>query len=1028
MRSIKRSLNILLVSLILCHPVTAEVQRKIFSIPSAYMIVEVLDDDLLHFEISATGSVLSVHKPLYASPMVFNTDYPGPSAFSVNGDIIETADVRLEINSANLCIKVKDRKKANAYLTALCPDDLNMPFKGLNIDPGAIKNIYGLGQQFTMLGSSDGDWIAHGVREGIGNSGNAFQGFQEAAVGNVQFPVMYALGNDNLNYALFIDNIYKQKWDFNAYWWKVRMFGDQIRFYLMTGSDLPDLRSDYMELTGRPPVPPRKAFGMWVSEFGYDNWDQIDSLLTGLRDNRFPVDGFVLDLNWFGGVELNNPSKSRMGRLNWDEDNNDGNGYYFPAPDLMIQQLASKHIGLTAIEESYISNSVYTDTYTQMPAEFAAFQRTNGRCDPGNQSATSEVSGFWGTGKMIDWSDPAAGKWIHDNRRYPNLSKKGVNSHWTDLGEPENYNGMACYEGAEVTAAGMKNEHSDIHNLYNLLWNRAIWDGYFDKRGQANNLGIVNPRPFIVTRSGASGTQRYGTAMWSGDIAANLRSLSTHANAQMHMSFSGIDYYGSDAGGFRREVLPHNNKKGEYRGYDEENYTQWFANSAWFDVPLRPHTDNEFIEANPPYATAPHLAGKKASNHANIIQRYELIPYYYSLAYRASLFGEPVMPPLVFYYQNDPNVRKTGHEKMIGRNLLVGIVSSYGEYERDMYLPPGKWINYHTNEWFTSSGQVLRNIPVYRSGVFRLPVFARAGAIIPLMHVDENTIDAFGNPSNNSVQHNDLIVKVYADDTPSAFTLYEDDGMTLQYQGSGRPFYHYRTTEISQKQTGNKVVVTVHPALNVNSGSPFAGAVSNRRNVIKLSVSKAEASGVSLNGSALTQHSSESSFKASDSGWFNAGSNLILAKSGFMDVYTTTKKFTVTIQPKVPATSVYFVCDKGATNPGESVYVAGSTPVLGGPSWDSDKAVKLDPDIYYEYIWNPPQTPNHPPDAPYRGAGPSAPVWTGVISGLPPNTRFEWKCIRKREDGSGGVQWQPGDNNVHTTTSSGYAGRSYGSF
>ena len=74
---------------------------------------------------------------------------------------------------------------------------------------------------------------------------------------------------------------------------------------------------------------------------------------------------------------------------------------------------------------------------------------------------------------------------------------------------------------------------------------------------------------------------------------------------------SGIDYYGSDIGGFRREVMPYNDKAGSYRGYQDELYTQWFANGAWFDVPVRPHTDNEFIQVNPPYATAPHLVGDR---------------------------------------------------------------------------------------------------------------------------------------------------------------------------------------------------------------------------------------------------------------------------------------------------------------------------------------------------------------------------------------------------------------------------------
>lgn len=1020
MQIMRKLLLSLFILFFLCPAVSAEVQRKKFSTTSAYMVVEVLDDDLVHFEVSGIGQGPSVSQPLYTSPMAFKTDYTGPSSFLDNGNILETGHTRIEVNTSNLCVTVKDKAKGNAYLTTICPDELNMPFKGLNIDPGAIQNVYGLGQQFKILGSSDGDWITFGVREGEGLLGNGFVGFQSAAVGNVQIPVMFAVGNNDVNYLLFMDNVYKQKWDFSVFWWKIRMFGDQLRFYIMTGPDLPALRAGYMELTGKPPVPPRKSFGLWVSEFGYHNWDQIDTLLAGLRSNDFPVDGFVLDLDWFGGVALNDVSKSRMGRLNWDEDNNDGNDYFFPNPGLKITQYASDDIGLTAIEESYLANTSFVDTFSQMPSDLTAYQRTNGKCDGNNRSSPSDVTGFWGQGHMIDWSNPDSGKWIHDNRRFPNLAQKGITSHWTDLGEPERFNPSACYNGVETTALGLKNEHSDIHNLYNLLWNRSIWEGYFDKRGQANNLGIVNPRPFILARSGAAGTQRYGAAMWSGDIASNLQSLSTHHNAQMHMSFSGIDFYGSDVGGFRREVLPHNDTNGAYRGYDNENYTQWFANSAWFDVPLRPHTDNEFITARPHYSTAPHLVGKKESNLSNIRQRYELIPYYYSLAYRAHLFGEPVVPPPVFYYQNDTNVRKMGHEKLIGKDLLIGIVSSYGEYERDVYLPAGKWINYHTNEWVVSSGQWVKNVPVYRNGIFRLPVFARAGAIVPQMYVDENTKDAFGNRKNNTPAHNELIVKVYADPKASIFTFYEDDGKTLNYNANGRPLYQFRTTEISQQQVDNTATVTIRPASNVNSSSHFNGAVNNRQNVVKLVVEDAEATAVSLNGVPLVRQTSESSFNAATSGWFNAGNNLILAKSEPTDVYNTIKAFSFSLHPVTPTTSVNFVCDKGFTKPGESIYVVGNIPVIGGVNWITDQAVKLDPSIYYEYIVSPPPGNN--------GPGPFAPVWTGTISGIPSNTTFEWKCIRKHEDGAGEVEWQPGKNNTFTTTLSGYAGRSYGSF
>ena len=105
-------------------------------------------------------------------------------------------------------------------------------------------------------------------------------------MGNVQIPVYYGLGDNGLNYAVLLDNVYFQEWKFHLSPWQVRMFGDQLRWYLITGPDLPALRAAYMQLTGTPPVPPRKAFGLWVSEFGYRNFGEISNLLNGR-----PADG-----------------------------------------------------------------------------------------------------------------------------------------------------------------------------------------------------------------------------------------------------------------------------------------------------------------------------------------------------------------------------------------------------------------------------------------------------------------------------------------------------------------------------------------------------------------------------------------------------------------------------------------------------------------------------------------------------------------------------------------------------------------
>lgn len=1043
-------LGVLLATLLAIQPsARADVAKYKFTTGSEYLLIEILDDDLAHFEMAANDKGPLPNDDIYTSPMVLKTDYSGPSStpvVSTDGNTIETSAMKLDVvtHGTQICVEFTDKSKPNARLTTVCPVNLDQGLKGLDIEPSETQNIYGLGQNLSQvpLGTADGDRLHQPPRQGSSKEGlevgNGFEGLENAAVGNVQIPVYYAVGPDNTNYALFMDNVYWQKWDFGQDWWQARMYGDQLRFYFMTGADLPNLRSDFMELVGTPPVPPRKAFGLWVSEFGYDNWDEVETLKADLRKDKFPLDGFVLDLNWFGGIVVDDGSKSNMGRLDWDE-NQDSltqgdrfHPYFFSDPSKKIKELDDDDIRLTTIEESYLANTV--DTFTEMPSDLTSYKRTNGNCDPSNQSPVETVTGFWGEGRMIDWSDPKAGEWFHNNRRFPNLVKKGVNAHWTDLGEPETFDPAACYEGVETSLDGQKkNQHSDIHNLHNLLWDRSIWEGYHSKEGEKDELGVTNPRPFIVSRSGAAGIQRYGAAMWSGDIASNVKSLASHGNAQMQMSFSGVDYYGADTGGFRREVMPGNSKTAPFNtDYEDELFTQWFANASWFDVPVRPHTDNEFNSPpsnpscskntgnrQPPcYETAPDRIGKKDSNLANIRQRYELMPYYYSLGYRAHLDGEPLMPPPLFYYQNDPELRQVGNEKLIGKDMLVGMVAGHGEYERDVYLPEGEWIDYYSHEWVDSSGETIKDVPTYRDGIFRLPAFVKAGAILPQMYVDENTKDAFGHRTDGST-HDELIVNVYVDDAASDFTLYEDDGLTLNYEDNGRPFYEYRTTNISQVQSGNTVNVTIDAAVNHKGDQtvarPFSGAVTNRANVVKLVVNDATATGVTVNGRALRQLSSEADFDAATTGWYNAGDNVVLAKAGKTNV-NTAKAFAFAIQPiTTPTTSVNFICDAGFTEVGQSMYIAGNLPELG--NWDPAKAVKLDPNVYYDYI-----SGKH-----VDGVGPTEPIWTGVVSSLPVTTDVEWKCLRRDESfNPNTVTWQADSNNTVTTPASGYAGRSYG--
>ncbi|GAB1817977.1 TIM-barrel domain-containing protein [Herbidospora sp. RD11066] len=935
-------LALLVSSFFVALPAEAAVQRVQFTSGSTYLIAEFLDDDLVHFEL-AQGTSPGTGSPLFTTPQVLKTDYTGPTSFSQVGNVITTASMKVEVTSGTLCVKVSDPTR---LLYEACPRNLAQAWKGLSVTKGSIQHAYGLGEQFFMGGSADGDWVGR-TRSPGGTYGNAMVwDTDNGPVGNTQIPILFAVGASNLNYGLFLDQVYKQEWNLTGDPWTIDTWGDQLRWYTMTGPDLPDLRKDYLELTGRPPVPPKKAFGMWVSEFGYDNWTEIDNRLAGLRTAKFPVDGFVLDLPWFGGVTAGSDNTA-MGSLTWDTSD-------FPAPGTKIANYAANDgVGLMTIEESYIGRN--RAEHTDMASRGYLVRAGCSTCAP----TYLTTNDWWGRGGMIDWTQNAAGDYWHGLKRQA-LSDQGILGHWLDLGEPE------MYDAADWTAGVLpgKHAHADYHNVYNLKWAESI----------ARNYASGTKRPFMLARSGASGMQRHGVAMWSADIGSKLTALAQQQNVQMHMSMSGIDYFGSDIGGFRREMLDSDL---------DELYTQWFANGAWFEVPLRPHTENLCNCA----ATSPDSIGDVTSNLGNLRRRYELTPYYYSLAHRAYLTGEPVVPPLVYHYQNDVNVREMGHQKLIGKDLLVGVVAGEGERSRNMYLPAGTWYDYATGEKLVSTGQWFNDRPLWVNGEFRLPTFARAGAIIPKMFVDDKTMNVLGKRTDASTR-NELITRVYASPTASSFTLYEDDGSTTAYKSGS-----VRTTLLSQSLSGSVATVTV-----AASSGTYTGAPSSRSNVVEL-VADTQASGVTLNGSALTQHASKTAFDAASSGWYNAGGGVIVAKSASVAVGTA-KTFAFTLGQAV--SSMTFSCANGTTTAGQSVYAVGSAPQLG--AWSVASAVKLSPTSY--------------------------PTWTGTVAKLPPGTSIEWKCVKRQEAGFPDTAdaWEPGANTAFTAPASGSGGTTSGSF
>lgn len=787
-----RSLLSLLLAAALVPRMPAETPLR-FPLDQGVLLVEAVRPDLLRLHFNRDGATTAMRP---ATPMVV-APAPDGASVQVTASGVKTAAGELRFDPAGGAVTVRaaDGRLLTSLQVQTTPERVV-----LALERGQLEHAYGLGEHFNRPASPDGDLV--GRRRVQANPfGNAMEPYLGGYIGNDQIPVCYFVGPDSLNFALMVDEVRPLTWDLQRQPWTVAMEGDGLTWYLLLGPDLSALRQSYMQLTGRPPLPPRQAFGLWVSEYGYDDWNELDQKRASLQAAGFPVDGFVLDLQWFGDIEPGG-DKSQMGRLAWDPET-------FGDAAAWIARLRDEHgVGIVPIEESYITRTL--PVYARLREQGLLVRDAGG--------GPVDFERWWGAGGMLDWSNPATRLFWHAEKRAP-LLEAGVLGHWTDLGEPETYAEDGRYHG--LAELGWTSER-DLHNLYNLFWAQGIWEGYAGTH--------PDRRPWILSRSGTAGVQRYGTMQWSGDIGSNLRSLSAHLNVQMHMSMSGIDYYGADIGGFNRWA---------HEADPDEMYTRWFAHGALLDVPVRPHTSNRENR----YETAPDRIGDVAGNLANIRLRYRLVPYLYSLAYRAWRHGEPLMPPLVYAYQDDPEVRELGRQKLIGRDLMVACAASPHQRWTDVYLPAGTWIDYHTGRWHESTGSWVRRLPVIlEDGRVRLPLLARGGALLPEMHVDDQTMNTLGKRRDGS-RRDELVVRVFPHGR-SQFELYEDDGGSLAHRTGA-----FRRTAITQETQAGGCSVSVAAAEGT-----FRGAVAARATVLKIAVPPGQrVTRVTLNGAGLSE-------------------------------------------------------------------------------------------------------------------------------------------------------------------------------
>jgi alpha-glucosidase len=276
------------------------------------------------------------------------------------------------------------------------------------------------------------------------------------------------------------------------------------------------------------------------------------------------------------------------------------------------------------------------------------------------------------------------------------------------------------------------------------------------------------------------------------------------------------------------------------------------------DVPVRPHVAN-FDNA---FETAPDRVGETASNLANLRLRYALLPTLYSLAYRASVAGTPVVAPLWLHYPADPATRTLANHKAIGPDIVTVAVADGTATTADIYLPEGRWLGFHDQTW--RDGGWHREYPLRHHGIFRLPLFFRQGAIVPMAPIDDQTMNTLGRRRDGSTA-NELVVRIAAGVEATQTVLYEDDGLTTAHRTGA-----HRSTPIRQQQAGGVVRVDIGPAVGTYDGAPDTRA-------LRLDLSlEGEIAGVSIGEVTLPQVAAAEGMD----GWWMAEPGRVVVRIG----------------------------------------------------------------------------------------------------------------------------------------------------
>ena len=437
--------------------------------------------------------------------------------------------------------------------------------------------------------------------------------------------------------------------------------------YLVYAGETPaDVMKTYCDLTGYAPNFPDWAGGFWQCKLRYESQDDLLDVAREYKKRGIPVDAIVIDyFHW-----------TEQGEWKFDPK-------YWPDPKAMCDEL--KEMNIEPIVSIWPTINPKSENYHEMSEGNMLVRTENG------QYGTFD---FYGQQTFIDTMNPKTAEFVWEKVK-KNYYDYGIRNFWLDEAEPEVH--------------PQQFGHLKFH-LGNGAQTAMLYPYYFAKMFYDGLKSEGEDEVISLTRAAYPGSQKYGAAVWNGDIVSSFEALGMSVKSGLSMAMSGIPWWNSDIGGFLSGDIESE--------YFRELIVRWFQFGLFSPI-MRLHgarvkTKNH-IPRNPgiiePSGGDNEIWCFGEDNYPvlkNLIElRERMKPYTQKYMDIASKTGKPIMRPMFFDYYQDENCYTLEDQYMYGEEILFAPIVEQGQEEREVYLPEGSWINVFDGKTYTGSQIII---------------------------------------------------------------------------------------------------------------------------------------------------------------------------------------------------------------------------------------------------------------------------------------------------------------------------------